>query len=167
MEPSFSGPQFISGGTAPPYCSISANLALFWGSRGAWEGREIFHNLALVFPKENNLEHWGTSNPEGKVFLEAQCGDQGISSSCPVLRSKCVSWSLVDDINQYWSITRTAFPVRAQVNPLPLSYPLPTCSWWGQLPLYLQVQEWNRDLSYPELSTTLATMSSSDIRTST
>lgn len=59
MKPSFRGPQVISGGASPPYSCISGTLVLFWGSKGAWEGKEIFHNLALVFPEEINLEYWG------------------------------------------------------------------------------------------------------------
>lgn len=54
-----------------------------------------------------------------KCFLKHSVETESISLSYPVLGSKGVSWSLVDDINQYWSITRTAFPGRAQVNSLP------------------------------------------------
>lgn len=73
----FLGPQLSRGKLPLPLCCISATTALFWGSKGvwAWEGRKIFHNRVLMFPKEINLEHWGTSNP-GQVFLEAQCGNQ-------------------------------------------------------------------------------------------
>ena len=104
---------------------------LFWGTKGAWEGRKIFHNLILVFPKENNLEQRGTSNPEGRVLLKHNVETKSISLSYPILRGKCASWSLVDDTDQYWSIIRTVFPRRAKVNLPPqlfsLPYPLPTC----------------------------------------
>lgn len=74
----FLGPQLSPGKPPLPLCCFAATLALFWGSKGvwAWEGRKIFHNRVLVFPKEINLDHWGASNPDGKECLEGQCGSQ-------------------------------------------------------------------------------------------
>lgn len=71
-KPSFGGSRVILGGATPPHSCVSATLALFWGSQGAWEGKENFHNLSLLFPQEIIT----LSNPEGKVSLEAQSGDQ-------------------------------------------------------------------------------------------
>lgn len=72
----FMGPKLSREELPLPRAAFQQTLVLFWGSKGAWEEREIFHHLSLAFPKEINLEHEGTSNPEGKVLLEAQCGEQ-------------------------------------------------------------------------------------------
>lgn len=171
----FLGPELSREELPLPTRRISAT-SCYSGAPGrawAWEGREIFRSLILVFPKEINLEPWGTSNQKDQSFSKHSVEAKNISLCHPVLRTKGGSWSSIDDIDQYSFLTRTAFPARPQVNPLPwlllLPYPLVICSWWGQLPLYLQLQEWNRDhnLSHPELSTTPATMSGSGICTST
>lgn len=72
----FMGPKLSREELPLPRAAFQQTLVLFWGSNGAWEEREIFHHLSLAFPKAINLEHEGTSNPEGKVLLEAQCGEQ-------------------------------------------------------------------------------------------
>lgn len=65
-------------GAAPPCLLHCGNLTTILGlQRGVGVGRDKhFPQPCPVFPKEINLERWGTSNPEGQVFLEAQCGNQ-------------------------------------------------------------------------------------------
>lgn len=122
MEPSFCGPQVILGGAAPPYTLHFDYRNPYSGTpKGCRHGKKgkISTILSWCSQKRLTLNTKGHLTQKEKCALKHSMETRNISISFPVLRTKCVSWSLVDDIDQYWSITRTAFPGRTQVNALP------------------------------------------------
>lgn len=100
-----------------------------WCYFGALKGRGKKGKFSTIFPwrsqKRLTLNMRARLTQKEKCFLKHSVESKSIALSYPGLSTECVSWSPVDDIDQYWSITRTAFPGRAQVNLMPQLLPLP------------------------------------------
>ena len=99
-----------------------------------WQERENFHNLVLVFPKEINLEYWGTSNSEGKVFL-AQYGNQEclykLSKSEDQTCFLVFGMMILINADPSPELPFQEEPKYTRCHNYFPSLP-PTCSWWSQ-----------------------------------
>lgn len=119
-----------------------------WCYFGAPKGRGKERKFSTILPwysQKRLTLNTGACLIRKKWVPEAHDGDRGylFELSCP--QDQMCSLSLVDEINQSWSITRTGrAPADLLPRFLPLPYPTPTCS-WGQLLPYLHLQ------SFPQL----------------
>lgn len=132
----FWAPSYLRGSCLSLYAASQQPQHYSGAPKGCGRGKEETFSTTMSWcsQKRLTLNTGARLTQKAKNFLKPSVETKIISLGFLDLRTKCVSWSRAGDIDRYWPITRTAFPGREQVNPLPQicpplpAYPPPMCS---------------------------------------